>query len=376
MRILLITDQSPDANHSAIQGIFHGHLKKYAEVDLVYFDRTSGTPTKLADQLVLPYDFKRRGVTKVLSAMVDLADYDFVIVRNFFPALKNVLSERARYAYQVGFWESFPHSLRRLHEARTTGRALWRKTIEYAIKRRLERRLIAQCDFYLPITETFRTRLRPELRIPYLPLPMGVDFSHLEAGPLPEVSPTAKRFIYVGVVDRLRQLDLIVAAISGVKGDFVLDIYTPSKNELVEQIESRAAVDPRIRVHPPQPRDELLRRMRDYDVGIGLIPESPLYVVASPTKALEYYAVGIPAILNQLPEYVSLFDERCAFLCPFTEQDIRRTVTGILPMSRAELRRMGEAGQEMVRSRRDYAVLATELYRFLGQRLNAGQPHP
>lgn len=376
MRILLITDQAPDSNHSAIQGIFNSHLKEYAEVDLVYFDRALDKPTATGGKLVLPYWYKRKRTMDGLKVLTDPASYDFVIVRNFFKVLKNALSHRKRHGYRVGFWESFPHSFRRIYEARTTGRAVLRKTVEYAIKRRMESRLIKQCDFYLPITETFRTRFHPDLRVPHLPLPMGVDFSRIDAEPPREVSAKEKRFIYVGAVDRLRQLDLIVAAISEVKGDFVLDLYTPSENELVEQIQSRAAADPRIRVYPPKPRAELLRLMRNYDVGIGLLPESPLYVVSSPTKVLEYYAAGIPAILNRLPEYAGLFDERSAFLCLFTEQDIRRTVTGILPMSRAELRRMGEAGRDAVLSKRDYAVLAAELYRFLGKRFGGAHQHP
>lgn len=371
MRILLITDQAPDSNHSAIQGIFNGRLRKYAEVDLVYFDRTLDQPSAGAGKLVLPYRFKRRQVMRGLQGLTDLSAYDFVIVRNFFPVLRNVLRHKQQYGYLVGFWESFPHSFRRIYEARTTGRAVWRKTVEYAIRRHLEKRLIGRCDFYLPITETFKARFHPDLGIPFFPLPMGVDFSRIAEGSLPEIPDAKKRFIYVGAVDRLRRLDLIVAAFSGVKGDFVLDLYTPSRNELVEKISSAAAREPRIRVHPPKPRDELLRLMQQYDVGVGLIPESPLYEVSSPTKTLEYYAAGIPAIVNRLPEYLSFFDERSAFLCALGEQGIRDTVEKILAMSHAELKQMAITGRQIVQSRRDYAVIAAELYRFLEQRLAA-----
>jgi glycosyltransferase involved in cell wall biosynthesis len=369
MRVLLITDQAPDSSHSAIQGIFNNHLRKYAEVDLVYFDRTLDRPSTDDGKLVLPYRFKRRQILRGLKALTDPATYDFVIVRNFFPVLRDVLRYKRHYGYCVGFWESFPHSFRRIYEARTTGRAVLRKTVEYAIKQRLERRLIERCDFYLPITETYKMRFHPELLIPYFPLPMGVDFSRIDGGPLPKVWDAKKRFIYVGAVDRLRRLDLIVSAFSQVKGDFVLDLYTPSKNELVNEIASGAERDSRIRVRPPQPRDDLLRLMRQYDVGVGLIPESPLYEVSSPTKTLEYYAAGIPAIINRLPEYVFLFNERSAFLCSLGEQEIRDTVAGILRMSRAELRQIGDTGRQAVQSRRDYAVIAAELYRFLEQRL-------
>lgn len=367
MRILLITDQAPDSNHSAIEGIFNRRLKEHAEVDVIYFDRSIEKPKAAEGKLVLPYKYKRRQAMNGIGALTDLATYDVVIVRNFFSVLKQVQARRKDYGYRVGFWESFPHSFRRVYEAGTTGRAVLRKTIEYAIKRRLERRLIERCDFYLPITETYKARFHPDLQIPCHPLPMGVDFSLIDTSPLPEVSDGKKRFIYVGAVDRLRRLDLVVSAFSRVKGEFVFDLYTPSRNELVEEIKSRAATDARIRVQPARPRDELLRCMREYDVGVGLIPETPLYEVSSPTKTLEYYAVGIPAIINRLPEYTLLFDGHSAFPCALTEQDIQATVTRILQMSRAQLRKVGEAGRRIVLASRDYAVIALELYRFLDQ---------
>ena len=369
MRILLITDQGPDSNHSAIQGIFNGHLRRHADVDLVYFDRTIDRPTTTAAKLVLPYKYKRRQTVSGIEALTGLASYDVVIVRNFFPVLREIQSHKKRYGYRVGFWESFPHSFRRVYEARTTGKAVLRKTVEYAIKRRLEKRLIERCDFYLPITETFKARFYPDLSIPYLPLPMGVDFSRIDNGPLPEISGTEKRFIYVGAVDRLRRLDLIVSAFSKIEGNFVLDLYSPSTNGLVDEIKSAITSDPRIRLCPPKPRNELLHIMLEYDVGVGLIPESPLYEVSSPTKTLEYYAAGIPAIINRLPEYTSLFDGQSAFLCLLTENDIQDAVTKILPMSRTQLRKMGVAGRQVVLAKRDYAVLAAELYRFLAQQV-------
>ncbi|MHB8536361.1 MAG: glycosyltransferase family protein [Sulfuricaulis sp.] len=373
MRILLITDQAPDSNHSAIEGIFRRSLKDFAQVDVIYFDRSMEKPKNAEGKLVLPYKYKRRRTMDGIGALTDLATYDVVIVRNFFSVLKQVQSHRKQYGYRVGFWESFPHSFRRIYEARTTGHAVLRKTVEYAIKRRRERRLIERCDFYLPITATYKTRFHPDLQIPCHPLPMGVDFSRIDISPLPDVSDRGIRFIYVGAVDRLRRIDLVVSAFSRVKGDFVFDLYTPSRNELVEEIRTRTTTDARIRVHPARPRDELFRSMREYDVGVGLIPETPLYEVSSPTKTLEYYAAGIPAIINRLPEYTSLFNEHSAFLCALTERDILQTLTGVMQTSRARLREMGNVGRQAVSAKRDYAVLAAGLFRFLEE--NIGNAH-
>lgn len=367
MRVLLITDQGPESNHSAIRGIFEHEFSKYAACDIVYWDRQLAEPKRSNGRLILPRRYKHRRTLRALQTLVNPADYDVVIVRNFFGVLRNVLAWRDHYGYRIGFWESFPHSFRRVFEAQATGRAALRKTFEYAVNRRLESRLLERCDLYLPITETLRQRFRPTLHTPYLPLPMGVDFANIDDTPMPLGAGAERRFIYAGTVDQLRRLDMIVAAFSSVQQPFVFDLYTASENSLVTQIRSAAANDPRIQVRPAKPRAELLRIMRTYDVGVGLIPDSPLYEVSSPTKTLEYYAAGLPVILNPLPEYANLFDASCAFQCRFTESDIQRAVTGILAEERATLRAMGSTGREIVRSKRDYTVLAAELHRFLSQ---------
>ena len=84
MRILLITDQAPDSNHSAIQGIFNSHLKRYDEVDVVYFDRALAKPIVSGGKLVLPYRYKRKQTLNALKTLTDPASYDVMIVRNFF----------------------------------------------------------------------------------------------------------------------------------------------------------------------------------------------------------------------------------------------------------------------------------------------------
>jgi len=314
-------------------------------------------------RVILPYAYRRRGATRALHAAIDLSRYDVVIVRNLFSVLRNVLSARGRYAYKVGFWESFPHSYRRIYEARLTGKSVFRKTIEYAIRKRLEHRLIAGCDFYLPITETFKQLFRGGLTIPYHALPMGVDFSHLpaEAGHQRVTGPI--KFVYTGTIDRLRQVDLLVTAFTRQRGDFQFDLYTPSDNEVVAWI--KAIGDPRINVRPAQPRDTLYRTLLHYDVGIGTIPDTLLYRVSSPTKTLEYYALGIPSLINHLPEYDSLFDDTCAFFCSPTEDSIGQAIKRMLDTDRETMGRMGKRGTSIVKQTRDYAIMARNLSEFI-----------
>ena len=362
MKILCITDQFENSNHSSIEGIFGTYLKEWCEeVYIVYFTRTSGSIRIKENKIYIPYSYKRRNITGELNKVIDLNQIDSVIARNFFPVLKDVLKNKARYNYRVGFWHSFPHTFRRLFEAKEENRAVFRKAIEYKIKTYLEKNLVKKCDFLIVMSKEFKDTFYQDTDINYLPLPMGVYFNNL-----PSYKPNSdqlKKFIYTGTVDHLRKTDIIIEAISGLKEEFVLDIFTQSSNETTRKIKNMG--DVRINIYPAIPRKELFNRIADYDIGIGLIPENDLYNVSSPTKTLEYYSIGLPAVVNYLPEYVSLFDNKNAFFCDFTKDSIREAVQKALNTPKERLFAMGLKGKQIVKEQRDYRVLSEKLYNFL-----------
>ncbi len=365
MNILCIIDQSPDSEQSAIEGIFNGTIQKIAGVQVVYFCRKAKRTVVEGQKIILPYKYKRANLFKPLQHVVDFLSTDVVIVRNYFSVLKRVLAQKKQYHFCVGLWESFPHSFRRVFQAKAENKSILRKSIEYEINRLKEKRLLSQCDFYLPITETYKQQFYPDLAIPYHPLPLGVDFSKLPVAQSHDMNNGKKKYIYAGTVDQLRKLDVIISAFMEYDGDFVFDIYTASHNHQVEQI--RSMEDSRIRVHNPLPRADLFRKMSGYDIGIGLIPDNELYRVSSPSKTLEYYALGIPAIINRLPEYTSLFDHDSAFFCDFSKDSIRDCIVNISRLSRQEIMQKGSIGRNIVKGERDYNELSFRLFNFLKQ---------
>jgi hypothetical protein len=369
MNILCITDQSPDSEHSAIEGIFNGALRKFASVSVVYFCRKTKKMAVNGPRIILPHRYKRANLIKPLQRLLDVSSLNVIIVRNYFPVLKRILAHQKRYAYRVGFWESFPHSFRSIFQAKVENRSIFRKSIEYKISQLREKRLLTLCDFYLPITETYRRQFHPDLSIPYHPLPMGVDFSRLPrpTGRKGNVNTGARKFVYVGAIDQLRKLDVIVSAFTEYDADFEFGIYTASQNQQVGRIES--VCDSRIRVHHPLPRAKLLAEMLRYDIGIGLIPDNDLYHVSSSTKTLEYYALGIPAIINRLPEYTSLFDQDSAFFCDLNKESIKSCIAGIFHLSLRDIIKKGRTGYRIVRRKRDYEKMSSQLLKFLRQQL-------
>jgi glycosyltransferase involved in cell wall biosynthesis len=365
MNILCLTDQFDGSDHSAIAGVFGKYLPDRAEVWLGFFDRSCRRAAVRGRRIVLPYACKRRNLLRALDSGLELKGLDVVVVRNFIPVLGQMLKGRDRCGYRLGFWHSFPHEFRRVHEARLEKKAVSRKTLEYAWKRFRAERRIGRADFLLTMSAAFRETFHPGLKIPCFILPMGVDFEGLPSSAPPPIPPAAgpKKFIYSGAVDGLRQSADLARAFHETPGDFILDFYTASRNPTVRQIADLQ--DPRIRLLPPVPRSELFRLLGGYDVGLGLLPDNELYRVSSPTKTFEYYALGLPALINPLPEYREVFDDQAAFYCDFTVEAIRRKAKELLATPREILAQRGARGRAAVLEKRNYQKLAAGLFDFL-----------
>lgn len=364
MRLLLITDQSPDSQHSAIRGIFDQHLRQHAQIDIVWFSRSHPRIERRPGHIILPWRYRRRGLWWRLHPPLALNDYDVVIVRNLFPVL-GALQVKKR-PYRLGFWESFPHRFRRFYEAEQTGKARWRKSLEYRWHARKENRLLARCDFYLPITAHFQKQFRPDLAIPSHPLPMGVNDLALPAPPPLHRPPHQPlRLLYVGAVDALRDFETLLAGIRKARIPLVLDIFTASDNPAVRSLKQQA--DPMVRIHAPLPREALLARMSEYDLGISLIPVTPLYAVASPTKTMEYFAMGLPALMTRLPEHEALFGDLPFLFTDFEPVAIARSLERMAALHERDWQRAREEGRTIVLAHRTYRVLASELSVFLSK---------
>jgi len=359
-KLLLLTDQQPGANHSSVEGLFHHGLGHRYQVELVFFGREITAPLRRGNRLLLPRAAQRRQLAEQLGRLVDLRSYDIVVVRNQFPVLAQLL--RCKLPAKIGFWESFPHSYRRKEQALRERRAVLRKSVEYWFKARKERRLIEQCAFYLPITETHRRVFYPDLSIPCHPTPMGFDFARYGIAEKPQSSGPI-RFVYIGAIDALRQLDLVNQAFMSVKGDFRLDYYSNSRNAIVEQI--KQLPDPRIRFHAGLPRDQLFAAIADADVGVCFFPETKTYITASPTKMLEYCALNMTVLGNLVPEYEGLLDDECSYLCPLNGDTIAESVARILATPRETLRHQGEICGRRIRQSHDYRQMAAQLGSFL-----------
>ena len=361
LNILLIADVGAAADHSSVEGLFTSRSDLGVFCQKIFFQKKIKSPQIQPDRAILPYKYRRRGLLKVLGDIHDLRHFHVIVVRNLYNVLAQILG--VDLPAKVGFWESFPHSHRRVEAAVQEGRAVLRKRIEYYFASRREKRLIQRCDFFLPITATHRSTFYPDVEIPCLATPMGFDFDRYPIKKKKVIENGPIRFVYIGSVDALRRFDIINSAFQSQASDFVLDYYSASRNDTVNRI--RRLDDRRIRFHGSLARSELFEEISSADVGVCFFPHTKTHITASPTKTLEYGALGLTALVNPMPEYRDLLDDNCVFLCDFSEAAMREKISEILKKDRETLFKMGRILQQRVFTHRNYARMAENLFAFL-----------
>lgn len=358
-KLLYISDQGELSNHSFVENVVNGFLSKYFDIYTVYFSKNHGFEVK-GNKIIFPRGVRNSPVKYIEETKcVDLDAISYVIVRNNFKALSSVIDFVGKRNIKVGFQLSFPHSYRRVYEAWQENKSILRKRLEYFFVSRREASLIEKCDIFFPISMSMKKEFFPGVQVKTCPLGLGVDPYKITLKK--QNNQGRLRFIYIGTVDHLRRLDVVFNVLSSMKEDFDLRVFTKEADYARSLIKTP---DPRIQINEFIPREELFQEISKSDVGIFLLPVNDLYKVASPTKVMEYYSCLVPSIMSKIDECVELFENREAgWLCDFDESSLKKTFEEVFKCSRDQIRKMGERGQKILLEKRNYEIMALEIYK-------------
>ncbi|ODU51042.1 MAG: hypothetical protein ABS92_01100 [Thiobacillus sp. SCN 63-374] len=201
------------------------------------------------------------------------------------------------------------------------------------------------------------------------PVPIGVDLDEIEASagsPVDDPRLRGKRvLVYLGTLDRPRKIDVLfdmLAILRATQPDVVLVLVGDTEDtkfrEWLEAQAASAGVADAVIWTGWLPMQEGWRYVRAAEIGLSPIPRGPLLDVGSPTKALEYIALGIPVLGNDNPDQAWVIQESGAGRCvPYTAEDFASAVTELLGIAPQERAAMAERGRRFVREHRDYAVI-------------------
>jgi len=199
-------------------------------------------------------------------------------------------------------------------------------------------------------------------------VPMGVDTALFDRGQLaPSADPRLdgrRVVLYLGRIAQSRRSDFLLDVVQLLRAStpevlLVIAGDAPSSDEMAwmrREIAQRA-LDGHVLLTGWLPQRAALGYAVRAEVGLSPIPRGALFDVSSPTKLVEYLALGIPCVANDIPDQAQVLRASGAGLCvPMDAVPFAAAVRRLLADPRLAAG-LAARGPGWVRAHRSYAVL-------------------
>lgn len=199
-------------------------------------------------------------------------------------------------------------------------------------------------------------------------VPMGVDaalFDRNAVEPVQDARLDGRRVVlYLGRIARSRRSDFLLDVADVLRRDMpdlllVIAGDAPSGDEMAWMRSEIAArgLDGHVLLTGWLPQRTALGYAVRAEVGLSPIPRGTLFDVSSPTKLVEYLALGIPSVANDIPDQARVIEESGAGLCaPMEALPFAAAVRRLLD-DRTLAAAFAQRGPAYVASHRTYAIL-------------------
>lgn len=302
--------------------------------------------------------------------------YDAVQVRDKFLIAAWAALVARRRGLKFFYWLSFPEPEAQLLRARDgTARYRWLTAIRGGFFwLLLYRWILPRSDHVFVQSE----RMRQDVGAEGIPLekmtavPMGIsddDVDRLASATTAQAvarRPGPILLGYLGTMVVRRQLGVLIdmlAAIvkSGIDARlvFVGDGEHESDRRAIEERARDLGVEDRIEITGFMKREAALQRMMGVDIALSPFFPTPVLLSTSPTKLVEYLALGLPVVANDHPEQrLILHESRAGVRVPWGARYFARAVAFLCRLTDPERHAMGTRGREWVRGHRTYGRIA------------------
>lgn len=203
------------------------------------------------------------------------------------------------------------------------------------------------------------------------PVPMGVDPAKADPAlitPHDDQRLVGRRpVVYLGTLDASRNIDVLIRCMQQVRqvvpeALLVLagDINDEDQREHIRTLVSAPENRDAVWWTGWQPMDTAWRIVRTAEVAVSPFPRGFLLDSASPTKAMEYLALGIPVVVNDNPDQQKVVEGSQSGLCvPYTEDAFAKAIVQVLNLPAEARAEMGQRGRAYVKAHRSYTHLAS-----------------
>lgn len=384
MRLLFLTAEGWPTFRADVATLFGKYLPRHGIVTHLLTERDGGGAVWPGGEVSL-FDVPRRRsgfyVVKLWHSLRGLLranprQLDAIQVRDMsVTALAGLIVARCK-GLRFFYWLSYPQSEGQIHRAKarglSAGMRFWFPLMQGWIGQWLLYRIVLPRADHVFVQSR---RMQEELAgrgIPMqrmTPVPMGVDteVAHPDDVKLAEDSRLVDKrvLVYLGTLDRVRNIDLLFHMLARVKmriPDVLLvlagDTEDAEHRAWLKQEAELAGVAAQVLWTGWLPAVEAWRYARAAEVGLSPIPRGYLLDMGSPTKAVEYLALGIPVVANDNPDQAQVIAESGAGLCVSLEPEVFAEAVLRLLDDPGMRREMGERGRRYLAGARDYASIA------------------
>jgi glycosyltransferase involved in cell wall biosynthesis len=205
-------------------------------------------------------------------------------------------------------------------------------------------------------------------------VPMGIKLDSRSTIPVAtsrgRIPPGQPCFLYLGTLTRERRMDFLLRVLARVLREipgttlyFVGKGESAADEEFLRQETQRLGLQSAVIFTGQLPRQEALRYVQDADVCVSPFYPTPVLNSASPTKLVEYMAMGKAVVANTHPEQQLLIDQGgCGYCVPYEEDAFAAAIVKLLREPEVA-RAMGKRGQRYVVEHRSYGVIASDVER-------------
>jgi glycosyltransferase involved in cell wall biosynthesis len=308
-------------------------------------------------------------------ALADRARYDCIQVRDMsLSALAALVAARIKgipFVYWLSYLQSEGHIVRARARGPRAGLKYWYPLAEGVAGRFILYRLVLpRADHVFVQSDAMKDRLAalgvPAARM--TAVPMGVDLEDGAAPASAAPAPGPRTLVYLGIQDRERRVELLLEMLVRVRAvvpDVTLvmagDTHDGDYRAWLRAEALRLGVADAVVWTGWIARAAAWEHVRAAAVGLSPFPRGPVLDTCSPTKAVEYMAMGVPVVGNDNPDQQRVIAASGAGLCVALDAaDFAAAVILLLQDEEGRIA-MARRGPAYVQASRSYARLATEV---------------
>lgn len=192
---------------------------------------------------------------------------------------------------------------------------------------------------------------------------MGACLKRMPSLPVDESEPYT--ISYLGDLGKTRRIDfllrsfaLVLERLPQAKLLLIGGAEAPADESELQDLANTLGIAASVEFTGHLPIEAAWTIARRSQIGVSPLANTPVFAAASPTKVVEYLALGKPVVVNDHPDQRKIVEESGAGIC--TGYDEAEFAQGMLDLlgQQAALHEMGRKGRSYIEKHRSYEVLA------------------